>query len=164
LNPGFGVIRNNTPVVFTKGDRQSFPILGFAIREGEPYQRADIQLQQVLIADVANINTLNSGLYYWKLLLNPTIGGTVPAYTNVGKCTRQWAYTNATTVSGGIELLSGYMSSSVSEDTKTALNFLNLGSNLEYTDSDKIVLVVEELAEGTSGAQIVASLNIVEDL
>lgn len=164
LNPGFGVATNNTPVVYPKGGTDTFPVLGIALRAGEPYQRSDLQLQAVTFADIANINQQNSGVFYWRLVLNPTIGGTVPASIDVGKSSRYWAYTAATTVSGGINLLSGYAQSTQQFDVRTALNFVNLGSNIEYTDSDKIVLVVQQLVGGTANAQLVATINFIEAL
>jgi hypothetical protein len=164
LNPGFGVATNNTPVVYSKLGTATYPVLGIALRAGEPYQRADLQLQAVTFADIANINQQNAGVFYWRLVFNPTIGGTVPASTNVGKAARTWAYTAATTVSGGTDLVSGYSSSTQQFDVRTALNFINLGSNIEYTDSDKIVLVVQQLVGGTSDAQLVATINFIEAL
>jgi hypothetical protein len=164
LSPGFGVATNNTPVVFPKGGTATYPVLGVALRASEPYQRSDLQLQAVTFADLANINQQNSGVFYWRLVFNPTIGGTVPASVDVGKSTRYWPYTAATTVTGGIDLISGYASSTQQFDVRTALNFLNLGSNIEYTDSDKIVLVVQQLVGGTSDAQLVATINFIEAL
>jgi hypothetical protein len=164
LNPGFGVATNNTPVTYAKGGTATHPVLGIALRAGEPYQRSDLQLQGVTFADIANINQQNSGVFYWRLVLNPTIGGTVPASIDVGKSTRYWKYTAATTVSGGIDLISGYASSTQQFDVRTALNFVNLGSNIEYTDSDKIVLVVQQLVGGTADAQLVATVNFIESL
>jgi hypothetical protein len=164
LNPGFGVATNNTPVTYAKGGTATHPVLGIALRAGEPYQRSDLQLQGVTFADIANINQQNSGVFFWRLVLNPTIGGTVPASIDVGKSTRYWPYTAATTVTGGIDLISGYASSTQQFDVRTALNFVNLGSNIEYTDSDKIVLVVQQLVGGTSDARLVATINFIEAL
>lgn len=164
LNPGFGVATNNTPVVYSKLGTATYPVLGLALRAGEPYQRADLQLQAITFADIANINQQNAGVFYWRLVLNPTIGGTVPASSNIGKATRMWAYTAATTVSGGTDLVSGYASSTQQFDVRTALNFINIGSNIAYDDSDKIVLVVQQLVGGTSDAQLVATINFIEAL
>lgn len=164
LSPAFGVATNNTPVVYPKGGTATHPVLGIALRAGEPYQRGDLQIQAVTFADIANINQQNTGIFYWKLVLNPTIGGTVPDSIDVGKTVRYWKYTAATTITGGIELVSGYSQSTQQFDVRTALNFLNLGSNIEYTDSDKIVLVVQQLVGGTADAQLVATINFIEAL
>lgn len=49
-------------------------------------------------------------------------------------------------------------------DVRTALNFLNMGSNLSYTDADKIVLVAKLLTGGSSDSRIVANMNFIEAL
>jgi len=168
LNPGFGVATNNTPIVFASAGTAEYPIVGVALRPGEPYQRADLQLQSVSMVDLNNFGNQNSvpATFYWRLVLNPTIGGTgIPASYNVGKCTRVWNYVATNTVSGGIDLVSGYANSYTGAiDVRSALNFINLGSNIEYTDSDKIVLVVKQLKGGTNAAQVVATINFIEAL
>lgn len=164
LNPGFGIAQSTTAVTFNKDQHQEFAILGIALRAGEPYQRADLQLQGVDIVDIGNINQQNSGVYQWKLVLNPTLSGSIPATTNVGKTARIWDYAAGVTVSGGIDLFGGYITSTSQIDVKTSLNFLNMGSNLDYSDSDKIVLVMKELTGGTGDGQIMASINFIEAL
>lgn len=161
-NRAFGTAYNNTPVTYTKTQTQEFPILGVALRAGEPYQRADLQPTSIQIIDTANINPQNSGVFFWRLLLNPTIGGTVPTETTVGRASRQWAYTAATTVSGGIELASGYTSQSSSLNIPQDRDFVNLGSNIDYTNSDKMVLVVKLIAGGSADSRLVAQMNFVE--
>jgi len=47
---------------------------------------------------------------------------------------------------------------------KNLAEILNMGSNIDYTDSDKLVLVVQEISGGTADGQIVASMNFIEDL
>lgn len=165
LNPGFSTAYYNTGVVFNKNATEEFPIMAIGLREGEPYQRADLQFQGLQLTDIGNINQQNAGVFFYRLLLNPTIGGTgYPAYTNIGKTSRQWNFANTSTVSGGTELLSGYMQSTTASDIRAALNFLNMGSNIEYTDADKVVLVVKQLVGGTDNGKIVALINFVEDL
>lgn len=168
LNPGFGVATNNTYLSYPSAGTAEYPVLGVALRAGEPYQRADLQLQSVNIVDLNNFGNQNSvpATFYWRLVLNPTIGGTnLPTATNVGKATRQWAYVATNTVTGGTDLVSGYCNSySGAIDVRNALNFINLGSNIEYTDSDKIVLVVKQLRGGTNAAQVVATVNFIEAL
>jgi hypothetical protein len=165
LNPGFVTAYYNDGVIFNKNATEEFPIMALGLREGEPYQRADLQLQGLQLTDIGNINQQNAGVFFYQILLNPTIGGTgYPAYTNIGKCSRQWNFPNTATVSGGTELLSGYMQSTTASDIRSALNFLNLGSNIDYTDADKVVLVVKQLVGGTDNGKIVALMNFVEDL
>jgi len=164
LIPNFCVARNDTGVPLA-AEGNEYPILGLAIRTGEPYQRSDIQVQNVHINDIANLdsNNNNSALA-WRLVLNPSIQGTIPASSNIGKTARQWNYTTANTISGGQDLLGGYVISKTTEDLSTALNFLNMGSNIDYTDSDKLVLVVKLLNKGTANSNIVTTLNFIEAL
>ena len=102
--------------------------------------------------------------------MNPGLSG-VPTSTNIGKSTRQWAYTTTSALTGagnaggGIELLGGYCTSSAQTvDLKTALNFINMGSNIDNTDSDKIVLMVKCLNKGGDNSNVVALMNFVEAL
>ena len=169
LNPGFGVAKNNTPVAC--GLNLEVPILGVGLRAGEPFQRADLQVQSIGIFDLGNPkgkNNTTDSVLYWRLLLNPGLSG-VPTPTNLGKTSRQWAYTASTGLTGGangggIELLAGYAGSSNTVDVKTALNFLNLGSNIDYSDADKIVLMVGVIAAGTNASTIVGNMNFIEVL
>ena len=161
--PNFCIARNDTGVAFDNG--QEFPVLGLAIRAGEPYQRADIQLNNVHLVDIANLdNNNNKAAISWRLVLNPSIQGTLPTSTNIGKASRQWAYTTSNSVSGGQDLLGGYIVSTTTEDLNTQLNFLNMGSNIDNTDSDKIVLVCKLLNKGTANSSIVATMNFGEAL
>ena len=165
LLPGFGFAVNNSGIHMTVG--QEFPILGLAIRAGEPYQRSDIQIQSVTVIDSANLpgKNIDTSLIYWRLLLNPTIGGTVPSDVNIGKTSRQWQYTTATTITGGIELLAGYSTSGQINDVSTVLNFLNMGSNIDYSDSDKIVLMAKLITAGSTTTSVVMGLmNFIESL
>ena len=169
LNPGFGVAYNNTPVTFLKQNTPEYAILGLGLRAGEPYQRADLQLRSLTITDLGNVNPQNSGLFFWRLLLNPTLGGDFSGNGSAtqqlsGKASRHWHFTANTTFSGGLELLAGYAHAVTEIPTQTALNFLNLGSNLAYDDADKIVLVVKQLVGGTDNGAIVATMNFIESL
>lgn len=163
-NRAFGTAYNNTYIEYDKNQQQEYALLGMALRVGEPYQRADLQVNSFQIIDVYNINPQNAGVLFWRLLLNPTIGGTVPASTNIGRASRQWAYTAATTVSGGIELASGYCTQSTIQNIATDPDFVNMGSNIAYDDSDKLVLVVKMLAGGSANSRLVAQMNFVEML
>jgi hypothetical protein len=179
LNPCFATAHNNnylrldynTPA---GGNLNEYPLLGVGLRSGEPYQRGDLQIQSINIVDIRNIGgSNNGGALFWRLLLNPVLSGSIPTPTNVGKCSRHWEYTvadhstngvnlSAGAASQGIELMAGYVASVGTVDTRTSLNFLNLGSNVDYTDADKVVLMVRQLSPAGNDAQIVASMNIVE--
>jgi hypothetical protein len=167
LNPAFVTAYNITPITLVAGKDQ--PVLGLALRTGEPYQRGDIQIQGISVIDTGNLNTggnakISASVLHWKLLLNPSLSGE-PSSTNVGKCSRQWSYTSTSAVTAnGIELLSGFITSGSPIDVKTSLNFLNLGSNIEYTDSDKVVLTARLIHAGSETSTLVGSLNAIEAL
>ncbi|CAB4129199.1 hypothetical protein UFOVP112_297 [uncultured Caudovirales phage] len=165
INPGFGIATTATPVAFNKNTQvgSEFAIIGVGIRIGEPYQRSDLQLNQFQMVDLGNLNPQNSGIFQWRIVLNPTTS-TTPTQSNVGKTTRQLTYSAGTTVSGGITLISGYAQGTFTGDVKTALNFLNMGSNIDYTDTDIVVLAVKMLVGGTDNSSIVGVMNYTEDL
>jgi hypothetical protein len=165
LNPGFGTAQRSTALAISKGTRTEYALLGVGLRAGEPFQRADLQVQNIQIIDSGNVNTQNAGIYQWRLVLNPTFAGTaVPTPSDLGKTSRMWNYNNGTTISGGITLLSGYLTSTVELDVFTALNFLNLGSNIAYDDADKLVLAIKMIVDGTSDAALLATMNFIEAL
>jgi hypothetical protein len=167
INPGFGVAQTTTPVTFDKNTDvgKEWAILGVGIRIGEPYQRSDLQVNKLQMVDLGNLNPQNAGIFQWRLVLNPSFGGTtVPSATNVGKATRAYYYSAGTTISGGITLVGGYTQGTWTGDVQTALNFLNMGSNIDYTDSDLVVFCVKFLVKGTDNSSIVATIDYTEDL
>ena len=62
------------------------------------------------------------------------------------------------------DLIGGYGVSQISEGFPTALNFLNMGSNIDYTDTDKIVVVAKLLNKGTANSSLAATMNFIEAL
>ena len=165
INPGFGIARTTTPVLFNKNSNvgDEFAIIGVGLRIGEPYQRADLQVNRLQLVDLGNLNPQNSGIFQWRLVLNPTITGTVTT-ANVGKASRQLTYSAGSTATGGIDLIDGYAQGTWTGDVATALNFLNMGSNIDYTDSDVVVLMVKLLVGGTDNSSVMCTINYTEDL
>ena len=181
LNPCFAAAHNNNYLLLdyntpAGGNLNEYPLLGVGLRTGEPYQRGDLQIQSINMIDIKNIGgSNNGGALFWRLLLNPVLSGSIPTPINIGKASRHWEYTvadhstngvnlSAGAASQGIELMTGYLASVGTIDVKTSLNFLNLGSNVDYSDADKVVLMVRQLSPAASDAQIVASMNIIEAL
>jgi|GEM_PF-6658856 len=144
----------------------SYPILGVALRAGEPYQRGDLQIRTIEIVDTGNFAKNDTPAFFrWQLLLNPTIGGTIPAQVNIGKTSRYWSYTTATTVTGGKELVSGYITSQTTiTQLSDTFRDIDLGANIDYTETDTVVLVVERISPGTNASNIRALANLIEDL
>jgi hypothetical protein len=60
--------------------------------------------------------------------------------------------------------MSGYAQGTYLGDTQTALNFLNMGSNLAYDDADRVVLLVKLLVGGTDNSSVVATIDFSESL
>jgi len=167
LNPGFGLAITNNHVHFSKNSDigNEYAVLGVGLRAGEPYQRADLQIQQIQSTDLGNLNPQNSGIFQWRLVLNPTFAGTaVPTPSNIGKASRQWSFANGTTISGGITLMGGYFQGTQQQETKTALNFLNMGSNVDNSNADIVVLACKLLVGGSSDSIIAGGLDIIEAL
>jgi len=165
INPGFGVAQSNVAVLFDKttGVNKEYALIGIGIRAGEPYQRADIQAQSIVLVDISNLDSKASGLFQWRLVLNPTVSA-VPASKDVGKATHMWDYATGTTITGGIDLLGGYCQGATISDVQTALNFLNMGSNIDYTDSDIVVLAAKLIKGGSTDSQLLGTINYLEDL
>ena len=61
-------------------------------------------------------------------------------------------------------MIDGYAQGTFTGDVSTALNFLNMGSNIDYTDSDIVVLAVKLLVGGTDNSSVQATINYTEDL
>jgi hypothetical protein len=165
INPGFGTASTSTPVAFNKNSNvgSEFAVIGVGIRPGEPYQRADLQVNDFQVVDLGNLNPQNSGIFQWRLVLNPTTSNAA-TYTDVGKATHRLTYAAGTTATGGITLLTGYAQGTFTGDTRTALNFLNMGSNIDYTSSDEVVLMVKLLVGGTDNSSVMGIINYTEDL
>ena len=165
INPGFGVAQSNVAITFNKNSDvgKEYALIGIGIREGEPYQRADIQVQGIQMVDIGNINPQNSGIIQWRLVLNPTVSA-VPTPRNIGKATHMYDYAAATTITGGIDLLGGYSQGSYTNDVRTALNFLNMGSNIDYTAADIVVLAAKLIVGGTDNSQMLGTISYIEDL
>ena len=165
ISPGFGVAQSNVAITFNKNTdvNKEYALIGIGIREGEPYQRADIQVQGIQMVDIGNINPQNAGIIQWRLVLNPTVSA-VPTPRDIGKATHMWDYAQGTTITGGIDLIGGYSQGSYTSDVRTALNFLNMGSNIDYTDSDIVVLAAKLIVGGTDHSQMLGTISYLEDL
>jgi hypothetical protein len=75
-----------------------------------------------------------------------------------------WDYAQGTTITGGIDLIGGYAQGSYTNDVRTALNFLNMGSNIEYTAADIVVLVAKLIVGGTDNSRMLGTISYTEDL
>ena len=166
LNPGFGTAYNPSGQAFLKTTGSEYPIIGISLRPGEPYNRGDIQVQDIQLAETGNNGNFQpTPTYYWRLVLNPTIGGSTST-TNIGKASRSIAYsTTANQISGGITLYSGFfVGGGASVNVQTALNFLNLGTNISMTSPDTIVLCAQLIDAGQNNSTLYGGINFIEAL
>jgi hypothetical protein len=171
LSPAFGTAISTATVNYVKSGVNTdvgneYALMGVGLRAGEPYQRADLQINRFQIVDTGNLNPQNAGILQWRLVLNPTLIGTIPTPQNVGKASRFWDYAKGVTCSTGtgITLQSGFAQGTFTGENITALNFLNLGSNLDYTDADKVVLFVKLLVGGSDDSRLLSVMNFTESL
>ena len=164
INPGFGVAISTVPVAFAKAANQEFAVLGIALRHGEPYQRSDLQIIGAQLVDIANVNNQQFPVYEYRLVLNPTLTGSIPTPINIGKATQMWDYATGVTVSGGIDLTGGFTVGTSVLDFTAALNFFNMGSNINNTSSDLIVLVAKLINTPSSDGSLLSVINFQEDL
>jgi len=173
LNPGFGSITTANDVVWpSTTSTAEYAILGIGLRPGQPYNRGDLQLQNLNIIDLnspGNKNNSQASIYSWRLMFNPTLSGSIPAPINVGKASRYWDYsTGVGYVSGGYQIMAGWGYDGQTVDVSTALNFLNIGTNVDLTNPDQLVLLVQQrVYTGNAGSQPLvahASMNFIEAL
>jgi hypothetical protein len=165
LNPGFGTAYNSSGQAFLKTTGNEYPLIGISLRPGEPYNRGDLQVQDIQILETGNNTAGNQPAYYYRLVLNPTITGST-TITNVGKASQGIVYsTTANQVTGGITLFSGFFAGGASTtNVQQALNFLNLGTNVDLTKPDTIVLCATLLNAGQSNSTLYGAINFLEAL
>jgi hypothetical protein len=60
--------------------------------------------------------------------------------------------------------MAGYVTSVTQLDVRTALNFLNMGSNLAYDDADRLVLAIRLQVNGNGDGAIRSTMNLIEAL
>lgn len=148
--------------------RAEYPVLGFGLRDSEPYQRCDIRMRSVAVNDINNNSyspSVDPAQYIWRLVYNPVLSGSAPVATNIGKASRKFEY-NTTNgyVSGGVELIAGFGSSSTIVEGIAEQDFIDLTTNINGTVADTIVLFVRQLTTGTNPMNVLASINLAENI
>jgi hypothetical protein len=169
LNPGFGTTTSS--ITGFAADATLRPIIGFSSRPSFPYNGTDLKLKTICLIDQANRATsgnsnTTAGVYFWSLILNPTISGTAPVPVTTGKASQYYSYStaNAITSNTGTQLAAGYFFGQSQNSTVTISDFLNMGCDVTGYIPDQVVLCVQQVAAGTSTASIVASMNWIEQL
>jgi hypothetical protein len=137
----FGVDRGST-VFTTLNDADIYPLL--AIRLKSAFQWAQVKIHEISIV------CTSTSTYRWALLLNPTVAGVALAFTGITNSAVEadLATTNATKVTGGTQLVSGYNDSSAAGGAGTvspiATTDLQLGASIAGV-SDILVLAVQRV-------------------
>lgn len=138
-------IDSGTTALTTLNNNSLYPLLAAQIGNTVYKQRGNI-----FISDLTVMNS-SSILYRWALLLNPTIVGAALTYTPVGVISEYAVGTNATTVTGGWQLASGYGQNTVQSKFLAGRAFPEdavLGIDLTGT-RDFVVLAVQRLTGTT---------------
>jgi hypothetical protein len=130
--------------LITGNNTNLFPLM--ALRLKTTYQMAMIDLDNFA-------TTCTSGATYrYTLLLNPTIVGTALSFSDITNSALQLATpANTTTVTGGTQIVSGYLMSSASSQSTVVANIpgdLRIGSNIAGV-SDILVLAVQRITGTT---------------
>lgn len=142
--PLIGIDSGTTPLT-TLNNTNLYPLI--AVQIGNTVQK---QRGNVFISDLTVMNS-SSVLFRWALLLNPTITGTALSFTPIGTICEYAVGTNATTVSGGWQLASGYGQNTVQSKFLAGRAFPEdavLGIDLAGT-RDFLVLAVQRLSGTT---------------
>lgn len=134
------VDRGATSLV-TLNDANIYPLI--AIRLKSTHQMADID--QINFSAVCT----SDSIFRYALVLNPTIVGTALSFTGITNSAieAQVNTTNATTITGGTQLLSGYVDASPNQNgfqMQTLPSNLRLGSSIAGV-SDILVLAVQRV-------------------
>ena len=128
----------------TNNDASLYPLI--SIRQQSTKLRSVVR--------IANLSVLcnSTALFRWALLLNPTVVGAALAWTALtnSPVEHDVVATNATTVTGGTVLASGYLDAgnSGSVAIEATPNDIELGSKYDGT-ADRIVLAVQRLTGTT---------------
>lgn len=94
--------RGATPLT-TNSDTNLYPLVAIRYRSGVNAERTEV------IPKSISIITTSTSAFRWVLLKNPTITGTAFSWSTISPAIEAaTTMTNATTVSGGIDIISGY--------------------------------------------------------
>lgn len=138
------VDRATTPLE-TLNDTSLYPVIAIRLRDG--YEGAGVSVDEL------SILTTTTTDYRWALILNPTVTGTAFSYTAVADSAIEAdvGTTNATTVTGGHILRSGYSrgtNQAGGDIISPVRQLLVLGTSIAGV-SDVIVLAVQRLTGTT---------------
>lgn len=127
----------------TGNNTDTYPVI--ALRLKSTHLSADVVLKEI-----AHVCTTTAD-YRWALVLNPTVVGTALSFSGVTNSAIEVAKpTNATTISGGTVLMSGYATGTATTRVVTAQatpESFRLGSKIDGT-ADIVVLALQNITSG----------------
>lgn len=147
-------------------------MMTIGLRAGAPYTGSDITPGLFSIVDMNNQGkNASPGTYFYQVIYNANVNGTY-AYagnssvsnTNFGRSSKMWTWSNTSTVSGGLVLVSGFTESGVGSQIFDGIpETFNLGSDLNGNPAT-LTIAIQQLAAGGSAANVVCSWNVLEQL
>jgi len=147
----FAIDRGSTPLT-TANDANIYPLLAWRLKSTHPFA--------TIIPESMSLLCTSTAAFRWLLMLNPTVTGTAFSFSGVTNSSIEAdvSRTNATTLSGGTLIKSGY-AQSVTESAVVAQlpSKLRVGTSIAGV-SDILVLAVQRLS-GTSES-FYASLSL----
>lgn len=127
----------------TLNNSSTYPLIAIRLKTG--YSGATIDISSI------SVICTSTAAYKWAIILNPTVTGTALSFSSITNSAIEAdnATTNATTVTGGTVLDSGYSQANNEGSTDIPLqNKLTLGSNIAGV-GDIIVLAVQRITGTT---------------
>jgi len=147
-------------------------ILTIGLRAGAPYTGSDLSPGEFSIVDMNNQGkNSNPATYFYQIIYNANVNGTY-AYagngsisnTNIGRSAKQWTWANTALVTGGSVLLSGITQSGIGQQGLDGLpGTFNLGSDINGNPAT-LTVAIQQLAAGSSTANLVCTWNLLEQL
>jgi len=132
-----------TTALTTLDDADMYPLISIRLQTGKT--DAFVRVNDI------SVFTTSTAVYRWALILNPTVAGTALSFSAVANSAVEAdvSTTNATKVSGGTVLASGYGESTIqSSIPSTASADIAIGTLINGT-SDIVVLAVQRLTGTT---------------
>ncbi len=127
----------------TNNDANLYPLVAMRLKSA--------YLSSFVLPKALSVICTSTAAFRWALLLNPTVAGVPLAFVDVANSPVQVdvARTNTTTVTGGIQIASGYQLASTDATLVVALDSdLSLGSSIAGV-SDILVLAIQRVTGTT---------------
>jgi hypothetical protein len=142
LGSTFSIDRGNQSFI-TLNDNKDYPLIAIRLKSD--------RLDDTVFPDGISVLCVSNSILLWKVVLNPIVLGTSLSFTGLNNSSVEYCNntTNATSISGGTVLSSGY--SQQSGDSTLQTNFTNaltIGSSISG-QSDVMVLSIQKISNQT---------------